>query len=308
MEEIVDYAMQSKKKKYEGLFSESELPKKKKVVEKPDDHEKEHSQKQADNSHLGYGMKRLNAEMKKAEEKIESAEDLLDFTHNPKELIIHAFTKLYPHVKFNYIPKIVYSGRFSDYNANVKLENDILEFSLCRKWRDVAPEIQIGLIQELLVKLFKKQYKTPRTTMYIDLYNGFVKRLHYAIPKRKSHPVLEESFNRINAKYFDDRVDIPNLVWGQWSKTKLGSYDYKKDELSISKVFTKLDPILLDMVMYHEMLHKKFSFKSSGTKNYYHTAEFKRAEKQFENCDELEEQLKKKLRYLKIKSLFGFGK
>lgn len=215
-------------------------------------------------------------------------------------LIEKSFRLLYPEKEFNYKAKLKYSGRFSDYNAHIRLQGNVLELGLSKKWRQISEEIRIGLIQELMLKLFKGK----KNSMYIDLYNNFIRKLHISIPKTKSHPVLEESFNRINEKYFYGLVETPNLEWGYPSKTKLGSYDFKNDTITISKVFSKLDPVLLDYIMYHEILHKKYKFKNKNGKNYYHGCEFRRKEKEFEGHREIEKLLNKKLRYLRLKSLF----
>ena len=68
-----------------------------------------------------------------------------------------------------YVPSLKYSGRFSDYNANVRLYRGTLEFRLCRKWEDVSREIQIGLIQGLMLRMFRDR----RKTLYTDLYTNF---------------------------------------------------------------------------------------------------------------------------------------
>ena len=62
--------------------------------------------------------------------------------------------------------------------------------------------------------------------MNMELYNLFLKNVHVAIPKTKSDPLLEESFNRANDAYFNGMMDIPNLEWGNDSTSKLGSYHY----------------------------------------------------------------------------------
>jgi hypothetical protein len=219
-------------------------------------------------------------------------------------LIEKAYRLLYPDSDFPYTPRLIYSGRFSNYNANVRLFRGILEFRLCRKWKDVSEEIQIGLIQELMMKLWKR--KKVSSTTYVDLYNGFVKRLHMTIPKTKTHPVLEESFERVNEKYFYGAVEQPNLAWGTYSKRKLGSYDYKSDTITISKVFTKMDPIYLDLVMYHEMLHKHHSYSNKNGRNRFHDSGFRKKEKAFENHDKLDRQLSVELTKVRIKNFFGF--
>ena len=222
-----------------------------------------------------------------------------------EKLVREAYSLLFPEKEgedFRLIPRLKYSGKFKDYNANVSLRGNVIEFRLCRKWKDVSREIQIGLIQELMARIFKSRARS----MYIDIYNNFVKNLHIAVPKTDGPLALEESFRRVNEKYFLGIVEKPNLVWGSHSKTKLGEYNFKRDTIKISRVFSKLDAVLMDYVMYHEMLHKVNKFKSTGLRTRYHDKKFRTAEKQFENYEEVENNLKKALRYAKLKSLFSF--
>jgi len=151
--------------------------------------------------------------------------------------------------------ELIYSGKFKGYNANLKLSNDILTFSLSRQWREVGDEIKIGLIQELLVKMFKKRYRWKKNdTVNMELYEIFLKKVHLTIPKDKTHPLLEASFNRVNQKYLYDNLDRPNLIWGSFSTTQLGSYDFGTDTIKISQVLhpENASNFLLDYVMYHE--------------------------------------------------------
>ena len=203
-------------------------------------------------------------------------------------LVHEAYQLLYPDKQLPYEPSLRYSGRFKDYNANVRLHRDVLEFRLCRKWTEVSPEIQIGLLQSLLLRLFRDK----RKTLYTDLYNNFVKSLHLAIPKTKNDPVLEVVFERVNENYFTGILERPNLEWGSFSKRKLASYNYKTDTISVSTVFQHVqDPALLDYVMYHEMLHKKEKFNCAGSRNHFHTTEFRRKERLFEDWEAVEQRL-----------------
>ncbi len=207
-------------------------------------------------------------------------------------LIHEAYQLLYPEKELPYEARLKYSGQFKDYNANVRLYRGVLEFRLCRKWEEVSKEIQIGLLQELLLRLLKDKKKT----MYIDLYNNFVKSLHLAIPKTKTDPVLEAAFERVNEQYFSGILERPNLEWGGFSKRKLASYNYKTDTITVSAVFSAMsNPLLLDYVMHHEMLHKKEKFHCSGSRNHFHTAEFRRKERMFERAAALEQELKSAL-------------
>ena len=207
-------------------------------------------------------------------------------------IIEKAFRSLYPDKEFNYDAKIKYSGRFSKYNANVKYTHKTMEFGLSREWKQVDEDIRIGLLQSLMTKIFR----TKKTTTNIDLYNIFIRNVHMAIPKTQTHPVLEDSFNRVNEYYFLGIVEKPNLRWGQHSTTKLGSYDYHSDAISISRIFKDAQQQFLDYIMFHEMLHKLHKFRVKNGRSIHHSTLFRKREKDFENSREIEKELSSYIR------------
>lgn len=207
---------------------------------------------------------------------------------------------MYPGKEFNYETKIKYSGKFKGYNANVKLSRNTLTFNLSKKWKSVNREIKIGLLQSLLVKLFKVKKPTDN----IEMYNSFLRHIHIAIPKTKSHPILEESFDRVNSRYFYGLIEKANLVFGKESSNQLGLYDYGTDTITISALLRDIAPEILDYIMYHEILHKKYKFINKNGKSYHHTPEFRRKEKEFENSSLIEEELKKIGRKRGLRQLF----
>ncbi len=211
-----------------------------------------------------------------------------------------AYRELFPESKADYIFRIKYSGRFKDYGANARLTGRVLEAALSRKWLNISEEIQIGLIQELILKLTKRR----KDTVNIDLYNSFVKNLHLAIPKTKSDPVLESSFDRVNEQYFLGLVEKPNLKWGGWSSTVFGTYDFKTDTITISQVLKHTKVEYLDYVMFHEVLHKQHKFRKSGSKTYYHDRKFRQAERIFKNAEQLERSLSRVAVRAKLKAMF----
>lgn len=217
-------------------------------------------------------------------------------------IIQEAFQKLYPEKTLNYSTSIKFSGKFKPYNANVQINKltKHLIFNLSKTWRPINKEIKMGLIQSLLIKIFKQKASSTN----IDLYNSFIKNLHISIPKTESDPILLESFNRINGTYFSNIIEQPNLKWGSASATKLGSYEYQTDTITISSLFKETEQELLDYIVYHELLHKKHKFKTSGTRSYHHTSIFKKQEKQFKNSEEIEQKLKKLCSKTKIKRAF----
>jgi hypothetical protein len=200
---------------------------------------------------------------------------------------------------FPYEASLKYSAKFKPFRANVRLKRDKVQLNLSKEWKPVSPEIQIGLIQELLLKILKGKLKPLRsTTDNIELYNTFIKKLHLAIPKTKSHPLLESSFNRVNEQYFFGLIALPNLIWSD-SVNKLGSYEYATDTIAISKCLMH-DLEALDYVMYHEMLHKKYKFYTKNGRSYHHTRKFREKEKEFQNSALIERRLKSIIRKKKL--------
>ncbi len=191
-----------------------------------------------------------------------------------------------------------YSGHFNDYNANISMRSSRVTARLSRKWKNIDKDIQIGLLQELLVKILKIKKNTPNMRMY----NNFIKNIHVGIAKIKTEPKLKEAFERVNDKYFFGLIEITNLEWGEHSRRKLGSYEYGTDTIKISRILEEAPEELLDYVMYHEMLHKKHKFNAKNGRSYHHTSKFRKDEKGFENAEEIEKKLK---RFANRKYLFG---
>ena len=207
------------------------------------------------------------------------------------ELVQQAFSKLFPNKSFDFDASIEYSGKFKGYNSNARmnLRNSTIVFGLSKNWRRVDSEIKIGLIQDLMQRMFKQK---SRNTLNIELYNKFMQSIALTAPKTKNHPTLEESYLKVNQKYFSGIIDQPNLALAD-SVSKLGSYDYGTDTITISRILlppSNNNAELLDYVMYHELLHKKlkFSSKQTGLKKRHHTKEFRTKEKQFEDAEQME--------------------
>ncbi len=216
------------------------------------------------------------------------------------QLIKSAFSEMYPEKALDAEAKIKYSRAFKGYNAKVKYTKTSMEFRLSYSWKEVSDEIKTGLLQSL----FNKMFNTRIETINIDLYDIFIKKIPQLSPKTKSDPILEESFERVNMEYFHDMMISPNLEFGGDNFHTLGTYDHGTDTIMISNVLVK-DQILLDYVMYHEMLHKKFKYKNTGKRTIHHSRQFREEEKKY-NYPDVEDKLRQFLRKEKFKSRFWF--
>ncbi len=248
-------------------------------------------QKQLSNYESNYESKMPPFEEKNFEEnKIENS--IPPFLSLPKiltdeELVKNAYSELFENKPFNYRIKVSYNNKFSDYNANIKYSHfhKYLDLRLSKKWIGVSHEIRIGLIQSLMQKIFK----TKKDTDNIDLYNKFLKNVHISAPKTKTDTILEESFKRVNEKYFYGLIEQPNLKWSNGSRV-LGKYEYGSDTINISNILEQ-DFELVDYVMYHEILHKKHKFESKHGRTKHHTTQFRQAEKSYPDSEMLEKRL-----------------
>ncbi len=213
-----------------------------------------------------------------------------------------AFNEIYPDLIEEREFIITYSGKFKSLNANVKYNRYKIHFSLSKDWLEYSEEIRKGLIQSLLIKVFKHKYTK---TLELDLYEKFLNNLGKYAKVEKTDPLLEESFERINKKYFFGMMEKPNLVWGQDAFRKLGHYEYASNTILISNIF-KNESELLDYIMYHELLHKKHGNKTTKSgRTIHHSKAFREDEKKYHDKD-AEKKLNSYIRKIKIRQVFRF--
>lgn len=200
--------------------------------------------------------------------------------------------------------KLTYSGHFSNYNANVRYTKTHVEFSLSSLWRNVDEDIQIGLIENLVVRMYRIK---GVSTSEMKLYESFMKGLSKYAKADNHDPELTESFDRVNERFFNEMMEKPNLIFASESFRKLGSYEYSTNSIYISTIFKGLhddEKKFLDYVMYHELLHKKHTFNVKNGRHQAHTTVFRKDEKKFGT--DAEEELNAWLRKKKysIKRMF----
>ncbi|HLC81572.1 MAG TPA: hypothetical protein VJH68_02855 [Candidatus Nanoarchaeia archaeon] len=209
------------------------------------------------------------------------------------DLIQEAFHRLFPEQKWAYQTKLEYNRRLSDFNANINFNQSTIKVSLNLQWKDIDPEIKIGLVQQLLLKIFKKnRISTPN----IDLYHCFVRNIPLLTEKTQFNPQLEDSFNRVNQQLLDSSLEKTNLCWGQQSFRKLAHYNFHQDSITISSIFQDAPLPLLDYIMYHEMLHKYHKFHQHNGRSSYHSKQFKQDEAKYPDSKNVEQQIQQLVR------------
>ena len=220
---------------------------------------------------------------------------------DPVRLAQLAYALLFSEASANYAFDVTYSGRFKPYNASARKERGKIAFRLSREWENTNPEIVIGLLQHLLLRIEKQP---QRTTVNIDLYNNFVKNLHKAQIDKRYDPILSESFDRVNAKYLDSILEKPNLVWEGNATRTLATYNFHDDTIRVSTVFKDAPQSVIDFLVYHEALHKLLKYQQKGQRIVHHTRQFRRFEALFDGYKDIDEKIKRHLARKRRPGLF----
>ena len=107
---------------------------------------------------------------------------------------------------------------------------------------------------------------------------------------------LEEIFEELNRRFFGGMLARPLLGWSRTaSRTMLGHFDPAHNAIIISKIFDRRDVprLLVEYIVYHEMLHLRYPVEHRHSRRCVHTREFKEAERAFPRLKEAQALLKK---------------
>ncbi|MCW8130215.1 MAG: hypothetical protein KIS92_07695 [Planctomycetota bacterium] len=167
-------------------------------------------------------------------------------------------------------------------------------------FRDASDEVLLQAAHLMLCRTRPARRNIPR-----EAYDAFVRAIPpesfempgarkesaRARPGPGEHRSLDESFQRVNAMYFEGKLAKPSLCWSpRRSRRLLGSYHERKDRVIVSRLFDseRVPIFLLDYIMYHELLHKHLGVgKRSDGRRCVHSAEFRRLERKYIRFEEV---------------------
>jgi predicted SprT family Zn-dependent metalloprotease len=95
---------------------------------------------------------------------------------------------------------------------------------------------------------------------------------------------LDQSFQRINQQYFQGKLAQPHLIWNKrLTHRKFGHYQWDTDTVMVSSSLDRerVPAMVVDFVVYHELLHKKLGARRAKQNRIAHSREFRDAENQF---------------------------
>jgi hypothetical protein len=171
----------------------------------------------------------------------------------------------------------------------VRERGDVLEMKIQEGYISAPDMIITALLELALRSPAKGNRQAIKEYSFSSAYREIRRRLEYlGVPQGSfaagSTHDLRESFNRVNHTYFQGGLDQPNLVWNQrLTHRKFGHYQWDTDTVMLSSTLDHPEvPILVvDYVMYHELLHKKLGARLTEHNRIVHTGEFRKAENKF---------------------------
>ena len=184
---------------------------------------------------------------------------------------------------------------FANANSFIRLEEREITVRITDILEGAPSTVHEALAFILLAKLYRKEIPAR----YNDRYRRYLNRRDIrrsldrvrqirgrktCAPPQGRHFDLEEIFEELNHRFFHGLMSRPILGWSKReSRTTLGHYDPSHNAIVLSKVMDRpgVSRLVVEYVLYHEMLHLRIPAEHNGTRRRVHTKEFKEAEKQF---------------------------
>jgi SprT-like family len=223
----------------------------------------------------------------------------------PEDTFVRAFRRMglkrsIPvfHVEFRSFAGMRSTIRLHENRAQVRV-SDILS--------EAPPLVLEALAEILLSQLFRRRPSRearecymaytfkPAVRQRIDEARRERGRKHL-LPPRGRHFDLEEIFSGLNKKFFGGKLPAARLGWSQKrSRRTLGNYDDAHRTITITRWFDSpsIPKNLVEYVVFHEMLHMRIPTARNGHRRVVHSAEFRKAEKQFPHYETALRQLKR---------------
>ncbi len=201
-------------------------------------------------------------------------------------------------------------------NNRIRLRDNLIQVKISDLLREAPLEFHQALAEILLGKLYRKKIPAQVSQIYQD----FIKQTQMrekSIESRKTrgrkilngtqgeYYDLDEIFNLLNQIYFQHSIPKPTLTWSANNTYRiLGHHDSTHETISISKSLDdiRVPRVVVEYVVYHEMLHIKHPTRFENGRRYSHTPAFRRDERDFAFFVEAEDWIEQNAKSLKKKS------
>jgi hypothetical protein len=226
----------------------------------------------------------------------------------PVETPDQIFERVYRELKPNGKPARarVQFRKFANANSSIRLRDESMEVNISDVLENAPPAVIEALAHILVSKLARKVVGRAFRDRYRRYLNGAEVRRHLHRVRQSrgrklvSHPKgthfdLEELFEDLNFRFFHGLMVRPELGWSlRPSRRILGHYDPSHNAIVLSRFLDTpaMPKLVVEYVMFHEMLHLRHPVEHRGARRCVHTPEFKEAEGQFPELGKVKELLK----------------
>lgn len=215
-----------------------------------------------------------------------------------EQIYARVFRRLKPRTE---LPEIhIQVRRYVNANAQVLLEEGLLKVRMADTLAGAPESVQEALAEILLCKLFRRKVPPLSTARYrrylnradvrrkLDLVRGIRGRKHVEHPNGVRYD-LAAMFEELNLGYFHGLMARPQLGWSKHaSPNLLGHYDPSHNAIVISRFLDRpeVPRVVVEYVLFHEMLHLRHPAEQRGARRCVHTRAFKEEERKFAGFEE----------------------
>lgn len=193
-------------------------------------------------------------------------------------------------------------------NGRIRLDGETLHVHLSDLWRSAPCAVIESLAEILVSKLFRQAPAQEHSDRYREwvnteeVHNEMV-RLRRERGRKSFAPAfglchdLDALFDRLNHEYFQGLLSRPRLGWSRGaSATLLGHYDPPHHAIVLNRLLDSPDipPLVVEFVLYHEMLHILHPVELRNGRRHIHTRAFRVDEKRFNEYEEAKRYIRRK--------------
>jgi hypothetical protein len=184
---------------------------------------------------------------------------------------------------------------FANINNTIRLR----EGKLLVRVSDLLEGAPACVLKAIAHILLAKMYRKPVDREHATRYRRYVSAQHMS---RKAHLVrqmrgrkrihsaqghtydLDVIFEDLNVRFFHELLARPRMTWSsEHARNRLGHYDPAHNAIVVSRLFDqpRVPRLVVEYIVYHEMLHLKHPVRMRGGRRCVHSAEFQAEERMF---------------------------
>ena len=195
---------------------------------------------------------------------------------------------------------------FANVNSFIRADNGIVKIRMADLLEGAPAPVHEALAFILLSKLYRKSIPEKYNRRYrLFLGREDVRRKMLLLRQLRGRKHvggtegqcwdLAEIFEDLNRRFFHGLLARPELGWSRTrSRTMLGHFDPAHNAIIISRVFDRptVPRLLVEYIVYHEMLHLRHPVEHRHGRRSVHTREFREGERDFPHLAEAKALLK----------------